>query len=1056
MLWGRCWADEGTPAYWPWIQILRPIAADRRVARTALTRGSGLLSNLVPEFGATTGTREEVVALDSDSARFQLFDAVSGFLGMLARTRPMVLIFEDLHWADQPSVLLLEFLTRGISDQNLLVLSTYRESEARHDPEVAAGIARLMRQARHMPLRGLERKDADRLVELLHRRQPPSAVLDAIYRATEGNPFYIDELIRLLDVEGALERDPPGPLPIPAGVRETIRRRLEPLPDEALDVLRAAAVIGTQFQLPLVAALTGLTTDRLVEIFSRAADLGTIAATPVIMGSYSFAHALVRETLYEEIPHAERLRLHLELAGKLEEVYAQDLTPHLTELAHHYAASLPLGPAEKAVGYARRAGEAAMGLFAFEEAVRRFEEAVRALEGAAGADDLLRTELTLLLGEAHVMAGRRVAARGHLLRAAQAARARGHFGVLARAAVALGTRPWDEARSRDQMLLDMLDEARRGHGEADGLGVRVIAQHAVELHRIHAYEQAREVAAHGVEVARMVGDAGSLAFALSARFRILDGPDDLDERLAIADEMVRISETAGDRPMAAEAHTWRLSCRLERADAVGVDREIAECAAAAHDSRQPARLWGLGIARTMHLLLEGRVDEGEAAARENLELSKQVEGARAFEVIGAQTFAMLWHRGILDKLEEPILLRAREFPREAFWPAVLGLVYAESGRKAEARAELQRAAESGFSFPKNSVWLQTVQYLARVCAFVQDEKHARSLYDLLLPYPERFTIIGMVCAPVGPVAYDLGLLAATMGRHDEACRHLDGALEISTRMRAAPFVALTALAHARTMLARAGPMDAATAVESARRSVAIADELQMTSVSRQAARVLERAEASTRSAPATAAAAPVNVGAIGVFRRDGDFWTVGFPGRELRLREVKGFQYIRALLARPGEETHALALVSEVEGIGGSGALPARVADAGLAVESEVGDPLLDPAAKATLRKRIQELREQIDEAESWEDLERASRAREELQAIEDELGKSVGLGGRDRHSPNPAERARLNVTRMIRRAMDRIVADAPDMGAHLERSIRTGAYCAYDPHPAESVCWQL
>ena len=447
VLWGRAWDGGGAPSYWPWLRILRRLAAERDIAEPLAALGpeaTGRLTRLVPTLArapehliADPGAATAPDPRESDAARFQLFDAITSLLRAAAAQGPLVLILDDLHGADHPSLLLLGFLAVHVRDSPILVIGTYREAEARLDPQLAATLGDIIRHGQRLPLRGLRERDVGEVVERVAGRRPPERVVRAIHAATEGNPFFVDEVVRLLSAEGRLDDAAHvAAVRIPDGVRETIRHRLEPLPDSTRELLCTASVIGREFRLDTLQRVSGADPADLDSALGDAVGSGVLVERTSALGSYSFSHGLIRETLYDDLGPQRRGQLHREVGLALEELYATDPEPHLAELAHHFYVASAAGELTKAIDYSVRAGERALELVAYEEASDHFERALQAYGLQARADVPRRCELLLALGTAQSRAGdsraaardvparRRPRAQARLARAPGARRAR--------------------------------------------------------------------------------------------------------------------------------------------------------------------------------------------------------------------------------------------------------------------------------------------------------------------------------------------------------------------------------------------------------------------------------------------------------------------------------------------------------------------------------------------------------------------------------------------------------------------------------------------------------
>src|SRR2546428_5159610 len=337
-LWGRCWEGEGAPPYWPWVQVIRALlqGVPAEELRPAVGAGAPYLVPLVPELGERF---RDLPALStsprSEHARFYLFDAVATLLRSAAQRTPLVLVLDDLQWADAPSLLLLQFLAHELRDVRILLLGTYREVEVRQAPAVAEILGALGRDGHHVPLRGLGEEEVRRFLEETIGRSPAPVLVRAVHRETEGNPFFVDEVVRLLVAERALERHEdtsPGRVPVPQGVREAIGRRLAPLPPPCRDALTLASVVGREFDLALLQRACGLDGEALLETLGPALAGEIVVREPRGAGRYRFAHALIREAIYEEIGAVERARLHGCIGDALEDLHRDDPTPHLAAL----------------------------------------------------------------------------------------------------------------------------------------------------------------------------------------------------------------------------------------------------------------------------------------------------------------------------------------------------------------------------------------------------------------------------------------------------------------------------------------------------------------------------------------------------------------------------------------------------------------------------------------------------------------------------------------------------------------------------------------------------
>jgi tetratricopeptide (TPR) repeat protein len=1085
VLWGRAWDGGGAPSYWPWLRILRRLATERDIGEALAALGpeqTARLTHLIPGLARApehlAGADEPPAGdRESDAARFQLFDAITSLLRAAAAQGPIVLILDDLHGADHPSLLLLGFLAVHVRDSPILVIGTYREAEARLDPQLAATLGDIIRHGQRLPLRGLRERDVGEVVERVAGRRPPDRVVRAIHSATEGNPFFVDEVVRLLSAEGRLDDAAQvAGVRIPDGVRETIRHRLEPLPDRTLQLLHTASVIGREFRIDTLQRVSGAEPTELDAALGEAVDSGVIAELPSALGSYGFSHGLIRETLYDDLGPQRRAQLHREVGLALEELYAADPEPHIAELAHHFFVAATAGELAKAIDYSVRAGERALTLVAYEEAAAHFERALQAYGLQERADVPRRCDLLLALGAAQSRAGESGAARETFLRAAGLARKLGSASRLARAALGYGAGMGGFEFGRvDEGLVALLTEARETLGPQDGpLLARVLGRLATELYYSDRSEERVALGEQAVAMARQIGDRATLASTLSARFLTLWGPENTHERLQIASDVVALGEEVRDRELVLRGHGWRIMSLMELGDWVGADIELAVHARLAEELRDPLHLWYVPLFQSGRAILEGRLADGERLAGEAFAVGRRTQAQNAAQLYAVQLFALRAEQGRLSELEPSLEEFGRRYPAVPVWRAAAAFALAVLGRTEDARRAFEAlTAGGGAEVPRDGEWLSTVALLVRTGARIGDEgQRAGQLGELLAPYAEYAVIAGRGAICLGPVSRFVGIAAATAGRTAEAIAYLEQALAVARRWGAEPMVAGIRLELAEVLdrAAVRSPEYETRSRELRTEGLDAARRLDLVGLEKRwgPGGDLE-AELSPPAAPAPGIVPATPVFAAGAaasgfgpwaFYRRGDIWTIGPPGNQIQLRDAKGLAHIARLLAAPHVEFHALDLVGGASDRGGAAANAAAVAaGAGIEVrargESDAG-PALDSQAKAAYRARVVELQEEIDEAEAFNDPERAARAREELAFVARELAGAVGLHGRDRKTGSDAERARVNVTRAIRTALKRVSEHDPVLGRRLGAAIRTGTFCVYEPAPGEEPVWDL
>jgi len=1058
-LWGRCWEGEGAPPYWPWVQVIRALlqGVPAEELRPAVGAGAPYLVPLVPELGERF---RDLPALStsprSEHARFYLFDAVATLLRSAAQRTPLVLVLDDLQWADAPSLLLLQFLAHELRDVRILLLGTYREVEVRQAPAVAEILGALGRDGHHVPLRGLGEEEVRRFLEETIGRSPAPVLVRAVHRETEGNPFFVD-IVRLLVAERALERheDPsPGRFPVPQGVREAIRRRLAPLPPPAREALALASVVGREFDLAILHRACGLDPEALLETLGPALAREIVVREPGGVGRYRFAHALIRETLYEELGPAERIRLHGQIGEVLEEVHRTDPTPHLTALAHHFLEAAPARGADKALVYSTRAGRHAAASLAYEAAAAHFQSALEVLGLARPGDERERCELLLARGDVQWKSGDGRGARETFQQAAEIARRIGDAPLLARSALGFageGSRLlWVRSEVVDQPRIELLEEALHRLGDGDpGLRAQLLARLAINLYWAPEPERVVALSEEAVRLARQLGDPRLLAAVLRARWIALWRPEGAAERLAIADEILHLGERTGDRELALLGHRFRIVGFLEHGDVVATDREIEAWAQIAGELRQPLYLTDLAMWRATRAIMDGRFADGEEQAQRAVELGQREPDVQPILRHEIQTFLLHFHKGCLDQLVGRSQPRTG-VPATMFQRCARAFVWSETGRQAEARRELSALAKEGFPLPRDGAWVVSMSLLSAVAAELNDRTSAAQLYELLMPYAGRVGIFAAGLACWGSVSYHLGLLASTLGRVADAIRHYEDAATVHERMGARPFLAWTQLAHARLLLTRDAGARRGEAAALLTSALATARELGMDGLVAKVRRL------GLDAAPTAGAQEPADGEAV--FRNEGDVWTVIYAGTSVRLKHSKGLGDIAILLANRGRDIHVADLIAA-----SAGAPPdprstpaADLVAQGLRVSRGAsGDAVLDHRARADYRERLAGLHRELEDAERCNDEGRVARARAEFDFIAGELASAFGLGGRGRRAGSPIERARKAVASRIRFSLAHIARVHPALASHLRRYIRTGTVCSYVV-PDEPVRWRV
>jgi tetratricopeptide (TPR) repeat protein len=677
--------------------------------------------------------------------------------------------------------------------------------------------------------------------------------------------------------------------------------------------------------------------------------------------------------------------------------------------------------------------------------------ALQALELNEPVDQIVFGELLLARGDAEARAGDLPSARETFLRAAQFARRTGSAGQLARAALGYGGRFLWARAGDDAHLVPMLQDALVLLGGSDDrLRVRLLTRLACGLRSEPDRTLSATLSQQAVDMARQLADPATLGYALVGRLWAIYWPENPEERLALADEIIRVSEAGGDAERAFDGYTARCMTLIDLGDIAEARVALSRLERRAEELRQPAQWWAVWFFKAFLALVSGDLDRAEELIA--LEVRPGLPANSAHDdlsVHAMHTFLLRREQGRLAEAEQTTRAAIEQCPWYPVHRAALVCTLHQLGREMEARAIFDDLAADEFAaLHRDSEWLLGIALTSEACAILGDRDRAPTLYEQVLPFQRRHAhVIGEGSG--GAMDRYLGLLARTMGQLEAAETHFHVAIEMNERMGASPWTAHSRYDLAELLLERGGPADRERAIEEFRLVGGLCQGMGMTALADHVARRLgELGVGPMREA------APAPVTGSSVFRKEGEYWTVAFGADAFRLKDSKGLQYLARLLAEPDRDFHVLDLV----GVGATLAPASSGIDGTRSRADALGDAgaILDPRAKEAYRRRLSELEEDIEDAEALGDADRAERARSERAFIAHELAAAVGLGGRDRVAASASERARVNVTRAVKSTLTRIAKHSPALGRHLEKTVKTGTYCSYEPDPRIPVTWQL
>lgn len=810
---GHCHDVAGAPSYRPWLSAISPLVDASARASSGDLAGLLGLQLAPPAHAGLEATAE---------ARFKLFDRVLAELARACRRRPVMLVLEDLHWADQASLQLLSFVSRELRALPLLLLASMRAPDSSIPAATQALIAQwsVDGQVRRIPLAGLPAEDVAELVTGALARACTPELLRAVHALTAGNPLHLHELVHLYEAE-------PAQAELPRRLRDVVELRVQRLGPVAQRALPLAAAIGQRFPLAALETVAGVPRPQLFDALARACEAHVLrqhAPEAGRAGTYEFSHALLQEALYESLPAAQRPELHARVGRALEAVFGAESEAHLDELAHHFRCAAVSGDVARAVMYSRRAADAAYASLAFERAAEQYRAALDVLALALPIDETQRFELKLGLGMALFRAGED--GTSELLAAAAIARKLEQSELSARVVFALEGWPRLRRRGRtdNPALYPLLRETLDRLPPSD-TKVQLMCTLALNVPEQTPLPEQVELSRRALELAYRRPSDAVLYHALVARVLLLVGPNDLRQRLDLTRELQAIARRSEEPERRFYAHELAVQPLLALGHLEDADRELEQCAELAERLELPRFTLQVLRFRLQRALADGRFDEVRA-------LTKQAVAVRGKAVTSPnylvslytwQSFERAWHgdrawfecytRALLPKIEQARLLRAH-----------LAAVCASFGKYDEARRcyapLVQPKALAG---QHDEDWLMMQVFCADAVAACEDRAAARTLYQSLAPYAAHNVAHLEWRMYFGACAHWLGMLAALLGEHARAAQHFEDALSFNVRLGARPAVAQTCLEYAKCLRRQHGASAQAAAL--AQRAARLAAEL---------------------------------------------------------------------------------------------------------------------------------------------------------------------------------------------------------------------------------------
>jgi class 3 adenylate cyclase/tetratricopeptide (TPR) repeat protein len=820
VLFGSC--DEVVSApYRPWIMALTHLlrhAPDEPLTSIEPVHAAAL-GQLLPSIG-TIPAVSEPGGTDFEAGRFLLFEAVASLFEAASHEHPLVVVLDDVQWADAASLDLLRHLVGASGRIRGVIIATYRDSDLPRGAPLASLLAELWREPdlTRIALRGLADVELLELMEAAAGHEMPSegvALAHALQRETNGNPFFTVELLRHLAETGAFQLGEDGrynvvgdleSLALPTSVREVVAHRVARLGNDLVTVLATAAVIGQEFELDVLAAASDRNEDELLDLLERAATASLVIESHDVPGRYRFVHALIAHTLAQDLSPTRLQRAHLRIAEALEAL-GEDQSGRLAELARHWLAATRPAEPERALHYLRRAGEQAIAALAPTDAIDWLTQGLELLDRQPAPDRLERGFFLAALAQAQVDAG--LPEFEATLRQANALALELADRDLLVAVAGCFQGGWNEVSIADPDRVAVFEAALEAIDPGDSTTrARLLVGLAEEIDR-RDWQRRHELARQAIAIARRVGDSHALAEVLTRSLGMRWGPDDdalrTDARLA-----VDLARASGLTLLLVYSLPQLLVCAIDDADFDEATAVFGEMELLADQTGLTYHRWRVDMSRSFLQLLAGDAAAAEASSNAAFELGTAMNYLPAFSTFGAQLMEIRRQQG---RLEEVIALAERgveEYETLPGWNAAVAVLYAELGQLDKVREIFDAAATTEFGgVPRDVTWLLALACWADCASDLGSVEFAPLLIERLAPFSGR--VIFTTAHTLGAVGRSLGRLQTLIGDHTAAEVSLREALEIHQKLKAPYWIARTQLDLADLLATRQRPGDTAQA-----------------------------------------------------------------------------------------------------------------------------------------------------------------------------------------------------------------------------------------------------
>jgi tetratricopeptide (TPR) repeat protein len=779
----------------------------------------------------------------------RIFEQVTSVLLEMARTRPLLLVLDDVHWIDESSASLLFHLGRRIEKSRILVVCTYRSEElayvrgeSRHPlPKIVSEVKRQYGDVA-IALDDETPAETQGFVDALVDSEPNRLEADfrrRLHDRTRGHPLFTTELLRDMQERGDLVRDAEGRWitgpsldwnALPARVEGVLEERIARIRQEVQELLTVASVEGETFTVQVIGRLKQLDERQLLRILTQELDhqhklvseAGIERVGTMRISLFRFRHQMFRKYFYDSLGASERELLHEDVASVLEALYQGHTEKVAVQLARHYdLARLD----DKAAGAYLVAGRNALAMYAHREALMLATHGLNCLSrsGEAQHHSGLLLDLHLLQAEALRHDGRFLESMNSFRQAAELATAFGAPESLAYAALGYDEPRW-RCNLEEPYANTLLERALAQIGDGDSvLRVHLLAHLARGSQDSMTAEERTALLEESVAMARRIQDPRALIEALRLHLSVARNPERIEWRVATLDEMLQLARRVDDKPLMMEVLAFRIYDLVAIGDDGGWSHDLDAHQRLADAIGEPFYTYSSRAMTVAQAINAGRFQAAEQLAAEAHAIGQQLGVDNVDGVLGVQMFTIRREQGRLREVAPIVKHFVEERGAGAAWRPGLAVIYADLEERSAAAAGFERLAADGFrSIPRDSLWHASLCYLADVCDYLQDAERAETLYDMLLPYAGLTVVLGNATVCLGATSRFLGQLAATMARWETAEAHFEHALDLNGRMAAAPWIAHTLFQYSRQLMRRGRREDAERAVRLLEESIAAA------------------------------------------------------------------------------------------------------------------------------------------------------------------------------------------------------------------------------------------